>query len=124
MVDRSIDQGKRGRSMLDKLIELANGMNLRFPEGNHPYEIMTRLLEECGEVASEVNHFENSGTKALRHGEASKEKLAGEIRDVLNALMQLALYYDVQDEVVNAVESSLQRLAEEGYIEKGACKNE
>lgn len=106
--------------MLDRLITLANGMNHRFPEGNHPYEIMTRLLEECGEVASEVNHFENSGTKALRHGEASKENLAGEIRDVLNALMQLTLYYDVQEEVEQAVETSIQQLAEEGYWEKGA----
>ena len=46
---------------MDRLLCLAKGMNSRFPEGNTPYEIMTRLLEECGEVASEVNHFEDLG---------------------------------------------------------------
>ena len=29
-------------------------MNKRFPEGNQAYQIVTRVLEECGEVAKEV----------------------------------------------------------------------
>lgn len=97
---------------------LAEGMNRRFPEGNEPYQIMTRLLEECGEVAKEVNHFENSGTKALRHGAPSKEKLAGEVKDVINALMQLVLYYGVEDELAQAVRKSIAQLTEEGYIDE------
>lgn len=52
-----------GKEMLDKALIMARGMNRRFLDGNSPYQIMTRLFEECGEVASEVNHFENSGTK-------------------------------------------------------------
>lgn len=102
--------------MQDKYITLARGMNKRFPGGNEPYQIMTRLLEECGEVAKEVNHFENSGTKALRHGEPSKEKLAGEVKDVLNALMQLVLYYDISEELEMSVRKSIGQLTEEGYI--------
>ena len=39
-----------------------------------------RILEECGEVASEVNHFEKSGIKTLKHGEPSKQHLADEIK--------------------------------------------
>ncbi len=77
--------------MVERMIILAKGMNKRFPKGNVPYEITTRILEECGEVASEVNHFESSGTKNQRHGEPSKEKLASEIKDAMNALMQLTL---------------------------------
>lgn len=96
---------------------MARGMNRRFPDGNSPYQIMTRLLEECGEVASEVNHFENSGTKQMRNGEPSKEKLAGEVQDVLNAVMQLVLYYDINDEVNEAIEMSVNRLISEGHIE-------
>lgn len=38
----------------DIFLRLASGMNARFPEGNEPYQIMTRLLEECGEVAKEA----------------------------------------------------------------------
>lgn len=105
--------------MLEKLQILAMGMNKRFPDGNTPYEITTRILEECGEVASEVNHFESSGTKRQRHGEPSREKLASEIKDVLNALMQLVLYYGVEEEVKEAIEKSIQNLLEEGYIVEG-----
>ncbi len=110
--------------MFAELITMAKGMNNRFPEGNKPYEIMTRLLEECGEVAKEVNHFENSGTKSLRHGEPSKEKLAGEIRDVLNALMQLTVYYQVEGELEEAVKKSIESLMGEGCIFEEAREDE
>ena len=110
--------------MFAELITMAKGMNSRFSEGNKPYEIMTRLLEECGEVAQEVNHFENSGTKSLRHGEPSKEKLAGEIRDVLNALMQLTVYYQVEGELEEAVNKAIESLMSEGCILEEDCRNE
>ena len=48
---------------MDKLYQLAKGYTNRFPNGNDPYQITARILEECGEVASEVNHFEKSGIK-------------------------------------------------------------
>ena len=104
--------------MQNQYITLAQGMTKRFPNGNEPYQIMTRLLEECGEVAKEVNHFENSGTKALRHGKPSKEKLAGEVKDVLNALMQLVLFYGIENELEAAVGKSIGQLKEEGYIDE------
>ena len=53
---------------MQKLYLLANGYTNRFPNGNNPFQIATRILEECGEVASEVNHFEKSGIKSLKHG--------------------------------------------------------
>ena len=58
---------------MDKLYLLAKGYTNRFPGGNEPYQITTRLLEECGEVASAVNHFERSGIKTLKHGEPFKQ---------------------------------------------------
>jgi len=95
---------------------LATGMNCRFPEGNNPYQIATRLLEECGEVAKEVNRQEGSGTKVQRHGPGSKKDLAGEIRDALNALSQLCLYYGAHPELDRAIAESLEALRGEGYI--------
>lgn len=95
---------------------LATGMNHRFPEGNNPYQIATRLLEECGEVAKEVNRQEGSGTKVQRHGLGSKRDLAGEIRDALNALSQLCLYYGAHPELDRAIGESLEALRGEGYI--------
>ena len=79
---------------MEKLKQLATGLNHRFPEGDDAFQITTRLLEECGEVAKEVNRLEKSGTKVLRHGNGTKEDLASEIKDAMNALMQLAIHYD------------------------------
>ena len=101
---------------MKQLKKLAEGMNKRFPEGNQAYQIVTRVLEECGEVAKEVNRLENSGTKVLRHGKGTKEALAFEIKDAMNALMQLAIYYDAVEDVESAIEKSLNQLEQEGYI--------
>lgn len=43
---------------MENLKKLAEGMNHRFPEGNEVFQITTRILEECGEVAQEVNRLE------------------------------------------------------------------
>ena len=48
---------------------------------------MTRFLEECGEV-----------------------------RDVLNAVIQFTIYYGIEEEVDQAIEMSISRLTEEGHI--------
>lgn len=36
----------------------------------------TRLLEECGEIASEINLWENSGIKCQKHGDPKQEAIA------------------------------------------------
>ena len=92
-------------------------MNNRFPEENDAFQITTRILEECGEVAKEVNRFEKSGTKVLRHGNGTKEDLAGEIKDAMNALMQLAIYYDAVEQVQESINNAIEQLKNEGYIE-------
>jgi NTP pyrophosphatase (non-canonical NTP hydrolase) len=53
-------------------------------------------VEECGEVAKEINHFENSGIKREKYGAPSKEKLANELRQAITALFQIAAYYSVE----------------------------
>ena len=101
---------------MENLKKLAEGMNHRFPEGNEAFQITTRLLEECGEVAKEVNRLEKSGTKVLRHGNGTKEDLASEIKDAMNALMQLAIYYDAVEQVQVAIAKSIEQLSQEGHI--------
>ena len=101
---------------MEKLYLLAKGYTNRFPNGNEPYQITTRLLEECGEVASEVNHFEKSGIKSLKHGEPSKQHLADEIKQAVNALMQLAVYYNVENELEKSIDVSLEKMKNEGLI--------
>lgn len=101
---------------MEKLYLLAKGYSSRFPNGNEPYQIVTRILEECGEVASEVNHFEKSGIKALKHGEPDKQHMADEIKQAINALIQLAQYYNVENEIEISIDRSLEKMKNEGLI--------
>jgi NTP pyrophosphatase (non-canonical NTP hydrolase) len=102
---------------MDKLYKMVEGYFKRFPKGVEPFQMVTRLLEECGEVASEVNHFEDSGVKRLKHGEPSKEALASEIKQAMAALMQIAVYYSVQGELEKSIDDSLKRMKEEKLID-------
>ncbi len=102
---------------MEKLYLMARGANKRFPDGNEPFQMVTRLLEECGEVASEVNLWEDSGVKRKKHGEPKKENLANEIRQAMVALTQIALYYNVENELDERIEQSLATMRKEGLIE-------
>ena len=102
--------------MLDKLRATTAGLNRRFPDGNDPFQIMTRLLEECGELAQQVNHFESSGVKREKHGEPDRARMAKAIMDVLRCVFQLIAYYDVEADVAEKLESAYQRLKQEDYI--------
>ena len=101
---------------MDKLYQLAKGYTNRFPDGNTPYKIAARILEECGEVASEINHFENSGIKIQKHGEPSKQHMADEIKQAVNALIQLAVYYHVESELEASIDRSLEKMKTEGLL--------
>jgi len=101
---------------MDELYKLANGYMKHFPKGVEPYQMISRLLEECGEVASEVNLWENSGIKRQKHGEPKKENLAGEIKQVLATLLQIVIYYHVEEELCESVRKSLDVMEKEGIV--------
>ena len=107
---------KRGRPV-DKLTALTKGYARRFPEGDEPFQIMTRLLEECGELAQQVNHFEGSGVKREKHGEPDNVALAKEIKQTIVGALRIAQYYGVEKELEDSIAWSYRRLKEEGYIE-------
>ena len=94
---------------MEKLFKLARLYTQQFPRGNDPYQITARILEECGEVAAEVNHLERSGVKVEKKGESQKDALAGGIKQAINALIQLAQYYDVEQELIDSVDASIER---------------
>jgi len=102
--------------MLEDLLTIAEGMRRRFPEGNDPFQMMTRLLEECGELAQMVNHFESTGVKREKYGEPDTAKLAKEVMDVLGCVLHVAVHYDVVDEVEALLADRRARLTREGFI--------
>jgi NTP pyrophosphatase (non-canonical NTP hydrolase) len=104
--------------MIEKLYALARALNRRFPDGNDPFKMMTRLLEESGELAQQINHFENTGTKHKKYGEPDRAHLAKEVSDVLHCALQVALYYNLEAELEAMIESRYQRVKAEGLIEE------
>ncbi len=102
---------------MQRLIAVSVGLSRRFPDHNGPFEIMTRLLEECGELAEQVNHFEGTGIKLEKLGEPDKAKLAKEVQDVLRCALQIAQHYGIEHELEVSIENSYQRLKAEGFIE-------
>ena len=102
--------------MIESLIRMAQGMNHRFPNGNDPFQMMTCLLEESGELAQQVNHFEGSGIKREKYGEPDRKKLAKEVMDVLRSAARVAVYYHIEPELEALLAQSYQRLQQEGHL--------
>lgn len=103
---------------MKRIYEMNSGLNKRFPKGNEPFQIIARLAEECGELAAEVNHFEGAGVKAEKWGEPDRGKLAKEIMDVVRCALQVAMYYEIEDELDATINTHRQRMVEKGLISK------
>lgn len=98
------------------LYKINEGLDKRFQGGKDPFKIMTRLVEECGELAREVNHFEKQGVKSEKHGEPDKKHLAKEIQDVLRCALQIASYYEVKDILAHTIEEDYVQIKAEGWV--------
>lgn len=101
---------------MERFYKMVEASNKRFPKGVEPFQMATRLLEECGEVAKEINHWEDSGIKRQKYGEPSKEKLANELRQSMVELFKLAVYYSVEKELEESINQSIQQSREEGLL--------
>jgi len=101
---------------LEKLYAITHGLNRRFPDGKDPFQMMTRLLEEGGELAQMVNHFEGTGIKKEKYGEPDKAKLAKEVMDLLRCALQITIYYGIESELEEKINASYEKMKEEGLI--------
>ena len=101
---------------MEKLLKIVAGHQARFPKGIDPFQMITRLAEECGELAREVNHFENSGIKREKYGQPDKNHLAKEIRDVLCCTLEVAVYYGVLAEVEANINQTIEQMKGAGWL--------
>ena len=106
-----------GNKIMEKLYQITHGLMKRFPDGNDPFQMVTRLAEECGELAAQVNHFEAGGVKRQKLGEPDTIKLAKEVQDVLRCALTLAVHYGIEAELAASIEQSHRRLKAEGFID-------
>lgn len=102
---------------MQRFYKMAEASNKKFPKGVEPYQMIARLLEECGEVASEVNLWEDSGIKRQKYGEPKKERLASELRQAMCELFKIAKYYSVEKELEKSIDDALERYKKDGFIE-------
>lgn len=80
--------------------------------------MLGRLLEEAGEVATEVNKLEDNGVKRNK-GEASVEKLCDEVVDVMKVLLQIVEHYDknATAALIEAIDRELQVAIDHNVME-------
>lgn len=102
---------------MERFYKMVEASNKRFPKGVEPFQMVTRLLEECGEIAAEVNLWEDSGVKRQKHGDPKKENIANEIRQAMVELVKIARYYHVEEELESAIQKSLAQSKLEGLID-------
>jgi NTP pyrophosphatase (non-canonical NTP hydrolase) len=102
----------------DRLLRTARGYSRKYPKGNTPFQIIARLCEEAGELASAVNHFEDSGVKRQKHGLPNKAALAKEVEDVIRTALSVAQYYEIEQELKDSIDQSYYKKIDEGYIIK------
>jgi NTP pyrophosphatase (non-canonical NTP hydrolase) len=78
--------------LLDRILGNVAGLNAKLPDGDDPFQIMTRLCEEAGELAQAVNHTERSGTKVEKYDPPDLAHLADEVHHVLRAALAIATH--------------------------------
>lgn len=102
--------------LLNKISLIAQAQSKRFPNGDEPFKIMSRLLEECGEVSWELNHYERANVSVERNCKDNKENIVNEAFQVVMVLNQLLQYFDLSEDFVNKIEMVYKEFQDKGYI--------
>jgi len=102
--------------MFNKLNKINSALIKKFGKED-AFRIMTRLAEECGELAEQVNHFEGSGMKKEKNGTPDKKKLAKEVQDVIRCTLQIADHYKIHKELSDSIEESYNSLKDQKLID-------
>lgn len=99
----------------ERLLLNVAGLNVKFPGGDEPFQIVSRLCEEAGELAQAVNHVEGTGIKSEKYGAPKREHLAEEVHHVLRAALSVTVHYGMVEEVKRSIDRSNARLRADGY---------
>jgi NTP pyrophosphatase (non-canonical NTP hydrolase) len=102
--------------VLDRLFLVIRASQRHFPSGTDPYMLVTRLAEECGELAREVQHWEGLGLKRQKHGDPDPAHTAKEVRQVLQCALEIALHYDLVDELAASIERGIEIAHADGLL--------
>lgn len=98
--------------MIDKVVER---LNKKYTRGDELFKIVSRLAEECGEVAQQVNHYEIRGVNTERNNRDNKDELISEIYQVMLVSYQLIKYFGLEDGLKEKIVSSYQDYKTKGF---------
>lgn len=84
---------------LDQLYEISTHYARKFPEGDTPLGYLSRLTEELGEIAVEVQRLEGAPAKIAKHGTGSLTDLASEVEDLIHTALGLIRHYNAEAEL-------------------------
>jgi NTP pyrophosphatase (non-canonical NTP hydrolase) len=101
----------------DTLLKIVKGLNKKYPEGEDPFRIVTRLCEESGELASEINRMESIGSKIKKRGPPDRLELAKEVQDVIRCALAVVIHYDLLKEFDESLVSALTLLKKDGFTD-------
>jgi NTP pyrophosphatase (non-canonical NTP hydrolase) len=102
--------------LIEKVFTVAKAQSNRFPEGDYPFNIVSRLLEEGGEVAWELNHYARKGISIDRFNPDGKRELVYETYQVMIALCQLMQYFNLEDDLKKRMDEVHQEYLNKGYL--------
>lgn len=99
------------------LMSIVAALDKRFPDGSSAFQRVSRLAEECGELAAAVNHKEKMGIKLQKHGEADDGNLVKELQDVLRSTLGIARHYGLEERLEQSIEDFYKAYQKDGFID-------
>ncbi len=103
---------------MEMLMKIADAQTKRFPAGENPYKNVCRILEEAGEVAWEINHYERKGISVEKGSFQDKENLVLEAFQLCEVTCQLLQYFDLTQTFKDFIEGTYNKYIDDGYINK------
>ncbi|KUJ69260.1 hypothetical protein ACZ90_13030 [Streptomyces albus subsp. albus] len=102
---------------LDDVTRLTAGAARRFPRHNEVFHLVSRLAEETGELAQQVNHREGMGRKRDRHGEPVLDDLTKEVLDVVCCAVGIAAHYGCLEDLRELTAEKLASYTARGWVD-------
>ncbi|MBO0810833.1 MAG: MazG-like family protein [Microlunatus sp.] len=98
---------------LDRLYAVVDRYARRYPDQHTPSGYLTRLIEELGEIAVEVQRLEGIPGKVAKHGPGSVDELAGEVEDLLHTVLGLVRVYSAEAALDAAIDREFAKVTRE-----------
>ena len=95
----------------DQLYEISRHYAEKFPEGDTPLGYLSRLTEELGEIAVEVQRLEGAPAKVAKHGPGRLPDLASEVEDLIHTALGLIQHYRAEAELDEVVATQHRRIS-------------